>query len=220
MTLRLVLLIVMALVLPAFISAVSALGVISHGSSPMRAEVPMNHPEDRSWTPATKNATFVLGPGISFTDSVLQSMRLTRSAEQALEHAKNEARDSGVNYVGPEHLLLGLLRAEAGLAAQVLQDARITQDKVRKSLEFITGKQPGIPEVVHGMTPRTEMILNLSMQEAQRRQHSVISTGHLLLGIVREGESIGAGVLLAQGLNSLDQLVPSIEARLHGVQEP
>src|SRR6185295_1342113 len=111
--------------------------------------------------------------------------------------AQDEAQRFNHNYIGTEHLLLGLVREGEGVAARVLENMNVELPKVRTAVEFIIGRgdRPVVGEV--GLTPRAK----LAIDEARRLGHNYIGTEHLLLGLVREGEGIAAGVLESLGVN-------------------
>jgi hypothetical protein len=122
--------------------------------------------------------------------------RFTERARQVVVLAQEEARSLRHNYIGTEHLLLGLLREEDGLAALVLGSLDITAERVRGAVTRIVG--PG-EEVTSGQipfTPRAKKVLELALREAQRLGHNYIGTEHILLGVVRENEGVAARILL------------------------
>ncbi|MGH2602721.1 MAG: Clp protease N-terminal domain-containing protein, partial [Dehalococcoidia bacterium] len=108
------------------------------------------------------------------------------------------------NYIGQEHILLGLIRVEEGVAAKVLTDLGIGPDKVRSSVEFLVGRGNVVVEGDIGFTPRAKKALDLARDEALRFNHHYIGTEHILLGLLREGEGMAAGVLENLGV-SLEQ---------------
>ena len=126
--------------------------------------------------------------------------KFTDHARKALTLAQDEAQRFNHNYIGTEHLLLGLIREEDGTAARVLQNLRIDLVKVRTATEFIIGRgdTPVGGEV--GLTPRAKRVIELAIAEARAFGHRYIGTEHLLLGLLREGEGIGAGVLESLGV--------------------
>ena len=126
--------------------------------------------------------------------------KFTDHARRVLTLAQDEAQRFNHDYIGTEHLLLGLVREEDGTAARVLQNLRIDLAKVRTATEFIIGRgdTPVGGEV--GLTPRAKRVIELSITEARTLDHHYIGTEHLLLGLVREGEGIGAGVLESLGV--------------------
>jgi hypothetical protein len=129
----------------------------------------------------------------------------TDRARKVLTLAQDEAQRFNHNYIGTEHLLLGLIREGQGLAARVLVGMGIELAQIRTAVEFIIGRgdQPTVGEV--GLTPRAKRVLELAIDEARRLGHNYIGTEHLLLGLAREGEGIAAGVLQSLGLD-LDRI--------------
>ena len=113
--------------------------------------------------------------------------------------AQDEARDLRHPHIGTEHLLLGLLREEEGLAARVLASFGVTAEDVRAEVGRMVG--PG-NEVVTGMipfTPRAKKVLELSLREALAMKHGYIGTEHILLGLLREGEGVAVRILAERG---------------------
>jgi ATP-dependent Clp protease ATP-binding subunit ClpA len=127
--------------------------------------------------------------------------RFTEHARQVIVLAQEEARALGHNYIGTEHILLGLLREEKGVAAQVLDSLNITVDHVGAGLLQITerGKEPFASGAILPFTPWSEKVLELSEAEAFRLGHNYIGTEHILLGLVRENEGIASIILLKSG---------------------
>src|SRR5579859_1141432 len=127
--------------------------------------------------------------------------KFTDRARKVLTLAQDEAQRFNHNYIGTEHLLLGLVREGEGVAARVLENMNVELSKVRTAVEFIIGRgdQPVVGEV--GLTPRAKRVIELAIDEARRLGHNYIGTEHLLLGLVREGEGIAAGVLESLGVN-------------------
>jgi excisionase family DNA binding protein len=127
--------------------------------------------------------------------------KFTNRARHVLALAQEEAMRFRHNYIGTEHLLLGLVREGDGVAGKVLASLGVELDRVRSGVEFIIGRgdQPVSGEV--GLTPRAKRVIKLAVDEARRLGHHFIGTEHLLLGLVREGEGIAAGVLESLGLN-------------------
>ncbi len=125
----------------------------------------------------------------------------TERAHSVLHLAENEARRFEHNYIGSEHLLLGLVREGNGVAGRVLAKLGIELGKVRSAVEFIIGRGDHVESSQIGLTPRSKTILQLAVDEARRLNHHYVGTEHLLLGMVREGEGIAAGVLEALGVN-------------------
>jgi ATP-dependent Clp protease ATP-binding subunit ClpC len=126
--------------------------------------------------------------------------KFTDRARKVLTLAQDEAQRFNHNYIGTEHLLLGLVREGEGVAARVLENMNVELAKVRTAVEFIgRGDRPVVGEV--GLTPRAKRVIELAIDEARRLGHNYIGTEHLLLGLVREGEGIAAGVLESLGVN-------------------
>jgi ATP-dependent Clp protease ATP-binding subunit ClpC len=123
--------------------------------------------------------------------------RFTERARQVVVLAQDEARALKHNYIGTEHILLGLLREEEGLAARVLESLDVTVEEVRAQVARIIG--PGDEPIVSGQipfTPRAKKVLELSLREALSLKHNYIGTEHILLGLVRENEGVAARILL------------------------
>src|SRR4026209_2274153 len=127
--------------------------------------------------------------------------KFTDRARKVLALAQDEAQRFNHNYIGTEHLLLGLVREGEGVAARVLENMNGELAKVRTAVEFIIGRgdRPVVGEV--GLTPRAKRVIELAIDEARRLGHNYIGTEPLLLGLVREGEGIAAGVLESLGVN-------------------
>jgi ATP-dependent Clp protease ATP-binding subunit ClpC len=123
--------------------------------------------------------------------------RFTERARQVVVLAQDEARTLKHNYIGTEHILLGLLREQAGLAARVLDSLDITVEEVRSQVARIVGQ--GTDDVTPGQipfTPRAKKVLELALREALSLGHNYIGTEHILLGLVRENEGVAARILL------------------------
>ena len=121
--------------------------------------------------------------------------RFTERAQRALIYAQEEARALGHNYVGTEHLLLGLLKEGEGAAAQVLKELGLDIDTCRRQIEELTGKGDFNFTEGFGYTPRTKRVMELSFYEARNLGHNYVGTEHLLLALVREGEGVAARIL-------------------------
>src|SRR5215472_7670414 len=137
--------------------------------------------------------------------------RFTDQARQVVVQAQEEARTLGHNYIGTEHILLGLLGEPGGLAAQALSSLEISRDAAREQIVEIVGEGAGQPSGHIPFTPRTKKVLELSLREAQRLGDDHIGTEHILLGLVREGEGVGAQILERQGA-SLDRVQAQVLA--------
>ncbi len=127
--------------------------------------------------------------------------KYTERAKQVLMLAREEANRFNHNYIGTEHLLLGLVREGEGIAAKVLYDMGVDITKVRSAVEFIIGRGERVNVGEISLTPRAKKVIELAVEEARRLGHSYIGTEHLLLGLVREGEGIAAGVLESLGVS-------------------
>jgi len=125
----------------------------------------------------------------------------TKRARHVMTLAQEEARHFQHNYIGTEHLLLGLLREGEGVAAHVLSNLGIEVEQVRHAVEAIIGRGERIVDGELGLTPRTKKVIELALDEARRLTHHFIGTEHLLLGLIREGDGIAAGVLENFGLH-------------------
>lgn len=127
--------------------------------------------------------------------------KFTERAKKVLVYAQDEATRFNHNYIGTEHLLLGLLREGDGIAAKVLANLGVELNKVRSAVEFIIGRGERMVVGDINLTPRAKRVIELAVEEARRLGHNYIGTEHLLLGLVREGEGIAAGVLESLGVN-------------------
>ena len=127
--------------------------------------------------------------------------KFTERARKVLTLAQEEAQRFNHNYIGTEHLLLGLVREGDGVAARVLSNMGVQLPKVRSAVEFIIGRGETMVMGEIGLTPRAKKVIELAVDEARRLNHHYIGTEHLLLGLVREGEGIAAGVLESLGVN-------------------
>ena len=135
--------------------------------------------------------------------------RFTDQARGAVVLAQEEARTLNHDYIGTEHLLLGLLCESDGVAARTLQSQGISLEAVRQQVEEIIGRgqQPSPGHMP--FTPRAKTVLELSLREAAERSHQYVGTEHILLGLIQEGEGVAAKVLVKVGadLNRMRQQV-------------
>ncbi|MEK7813902.1 MAG: ATP-dependent Clp protease ATP-binding subunit [Candidatus Desantisbacteria bacterium] len=128
--------------------------------------------------------------------------RFTERARRVLGLAQEEAKRLGHDYVGTEHMLLGLVREGEGVAAEVISNLGISLESIRIEVEKVAPK--GSEMLTYGdvpFTPHAKKVLELSVEEARRLGHNYIGTEHLLLGLIREGEGIGSKVLINLGIN-------------------
>lgn len=130
------------------------------------------------------------------SDLISRFDRFTKRTRHVLTLAQEEARHLQHNAIGTEHLLLGLVREEGGVASEVLRNLGIEADQVRRAIEAITGRGEQIVPGEFGLTPRAKKAIELAVDEARRLTHQFIGTEHLLLGLLREGDGIAARVLV------------------------
>src|SRR5437764_11503972 len=122
--------------------------------------------------------------------------RFTERARQVIVLAQDETRTLKHNYIGTEHILLGLLREEEGLAARVLDTLDITVEEVRAQVARIVGQGDEVTSGQIPFTPRAKKVLELALREALSLGHNYIGTEHILLGLVRANEGVAARILL------------------------
>ncbi|MBQ9279521.1 MAG: ATP-dependent Clp protease ATP-binding subunit [Clostridia bacterium] len=127
--------------------------------------------------------------------------KFTNRAEKAIALAQEAAAELGHNYVGTEHLLCGLLREGSGLAYRVLTDQGITDEKVMNLIEELIGRNDSLTEMPTGFTPRTKRVFEISFMEAKKINNNYIGTEHLLLGIMKEGDSVASRIILELGVD-------------------
>jgi ATP-dependent Clp protease ATP-binding subunit ClpC len=125
--------------------------------------------------------------------------RFTDRARNVVVLAQQEARLLKHNYIGTEHILLGLVRESDGLAAKALEALGIGLDAVREQVEEIIGRGQKSPSGHIPFTPRAKKVLELSLREALQFGHNYIGTEHILLGLIREGDGVAAQVLVKLG---------------------
>jgi ATP-dependent Clp protease ATP-binding subunit ClpC len=127
--------------------------------------------------------------------------KFSERARRVLSLAQEEAQRFNHNYIGTEHILLGLVRETEGVAARVLSNLNVEHVKVRSAVEFIIGRgeRPTPGEI--GLTPRAKKVIELAVDEARRLNHHYIGTEHLFIGLMREGEGVAAGVLESLGVS-------------------
>src|SRR6202167_5957712 len=122
--------------------------------------------------------------------------RFTERARQVVVLAQEEARTLKHNYIGTEHILLGLLREEEGLAARVLESLDITVERVRGQVVRIVGSGEEVTSGQIPFTPRAKKVLERALREALSLGHNHIGTEHILLGLVRDDEGVAVRILL------------------------
>lgn len=127
--------------------------------------------------------------------------KFSERARRVLTLAQEEAQRFNHQYIGTEHILLGLVREGEGVASKVLNNLGVDLGKVRAAVEFIIGRgEKGTTSEI-GLTPRAKRVIELAVDEARRLNHTYIGTEHLLLGLLREGEGVAAGVLESLGVS-------------------
>jgi ATP-dependent Clp protease ATP-binding subunit ClpA len=145
--------------------------------------------------------------------------RFTEPSRQVVVLAQDEARRLKHNYIGTEHILLGLLREEEGLAARVLESLGITPEEMRARVARIVGEGDEVASGQIPFTPRAKKVLELSLREALSLGHNYIGTEHILLGLVRENEGVAARILLefdADAEKVRNEIIRTLAAEGHG----
>ena len=127
--------------------------------------------------------------------------KFSERARRVLSLAQEEAQRFNHNYIGTEHILLGLVRETEGVAARVLSGLGVDLSKIRSAVEFIIGRGEKPTQGEIGLTPRAKKVVELAVDEARRMNHTYIGTEHLLIGLLREGEGVAAGVLESLGVS-------------------
>ena len=128
--------------------------------------------------------------------------KFTARAEKALEYAQDIAMELGHNYIGTEHLLYGLIEEGTGVASKVLQNQNLTAEKVKESIEEIVGVGEQIEDVNEiSFTPRSKRVIENAFLEARRLGTEYIGTEHLLIGIMKEGDSVATRIMLEEDVN-------------------
>jgi ATP-dependent Clp protease ATP-binding subunit ClpC len=148
--------------------------------------------------------------------------RFTDRARRVVVLAQEEARMLNHNYIGTEHILLGLIHEGEGVAAKALESLGISLEGVRGQVEEIIGQGQQAPSGHIPFTPRAKKVLELSLREALQLGHNYIGTEHILLGLIREGEGVAAQVLskLGADLNRVRQQVIQLLSGYQGKAEP
>ena len=127
--------------------------------------------------------------------------KFTSRAQKALEMADEIAVELGHNYVGTEHILYGLAKEGSGVASKVLEEQNITADDILVKIEELIGREENQEQGTLGFTPRTKRVIENSFREAKRLGSDYIGTEHLLIGLLREGDSVAVRILLDLDLN-------------------
>jgi ATP-dependent Clp protease ATP-binding subunit ClpC len=145
--------------------------------------------------------------------------RFTDRARRVVVLAQEEARLLNHNYIGTEHILLGLIHEGEGVAAKALESLGISLEAVRNQVEEIIGQGGSSPSGHIPFTPRAKKVLELSLREALQLGHNYIGTEHILLGLIREGEGVAAQVLVKLGAD-LSRVRQQVIQLLSGYQGP
>lgn len=127
--------------------------------------------------------------------------KFTNSAQNVLKIANELASDLGHHYIGTEHILYGLTKEDSGIASKVLEKQNVTEDNVLEEIEGIIGSEETSIDVTAGFTPRTKRVIENAYREARRLGTEYIGTEHLLVGIMREADSIAVRIMLDLGVN-------------------
>ncbi len=143
--------------------------------------------------------------------------RFTDRARRVVVLAQEEARMLGHNYIGTEHILLGLIHEGEGVAAKALESLGISLEAVRQQVQESIGRGQQAPSGHIPFTPRAKTVLELTSREARQLGHHYIGTEHILLGLIREGEGVAAQVLVKLGAD-LNRVRQQVIQLLHGYQ--
>src|SRR6056297_3545446 len=131
--------------------------------------------------------------------------KFTERARRVIAMAESEAKKLNQNYVGTEHILLGLVKEKKGIAGKVLSDkANLQENQIINVIKNIIGQGKNKVEGTVGLTPRSKKVLNLSMEQARKLDHNYIGTEHILLGLITEGEGVAVRILQELGVNLED----------------
>ena len=131
--------------------------------------------------------------------------KFSERARRVLSLAQEEAQELNHNYIGTEHVLLGLAREPEGVGTRVLVSLGVDLSKIRSAVTFIIGRGQKQPSSDVGLTPRAKKVIELAVDEAREMSHHYIGTEHLLIGLLREGDGVAAGVLESLGV-TLDKV--------------
>jgi Clp amino terminal domain, pathogenicity island component len=161
---------------------------------------------DRTGSPSATRMGRLLARRAAAREQKEETMfeRFTDRAREAVKLATEEARLLDHSRIGTEHILLGLLRVESGVAARVLEAKGIGADRIRADVLRIVPRGKGAPSGHIPFSPRAKKVLELSLREALRLRHNYIGSEHILLGLLREGEGVAAKVLAEAGLDFND----------------
>ena len=127
--------------------------------------------------------------------------KFTKRAERAIEIANEIAIDFGHNYIGTEHLLYGLVKEGSGVASKVLENQGLTPEKIEEQIEILVGREENQEENIIGFTPRTKRVIESAFRQARNLGSDFIGTEHILIGIMREGDSVATRIMLDLNVN-------------------
>ncbi|MFO8101025.1 MAG: Clp protease N-terminal domain-containing protein, partial [Dehalococcoidia bacterium] len=127
--------------------------------------------------------------------------KFTERARKVLALAQEEAQRFNHSYISTEHILLGIVSEGTGVGTQVLANLGVDMEKVKTAVEFVIGRGESRSQGEVGLTPRAKKVIELAVDEARHLNHNYIGTEHLLLGLLREGEGVAAGVLESLGVS-------------------
>jgi ATP-dependent Clp protease ATP-binding subunit ClpC len=143
--------------------------------------------------------------------------RLTDRARRVVVRAQEEARTLNHNYIGTEHILLGLIHEGKGTGTRALESLGISQDTVRQQVQEIIGQGQHAPSGHIPFTPPSKKVLELALSESKALGHHHIGTEHILLGLIREGDGVAAQVLVKLGAD-LNRVRQQVIELLHDYQ--
>ena len=126
--------------------------------------------------------------------------KFTKSRENVLKIANDLAEDMGHSYIGTEHILYGLIAEGSGVASKVLENQNVTAEDILEKIDSLIGGTDLIKNAVLGFTPRTKKILENAFMEAKKLGSDYIGTEHILIGIMKEGDSIAVRIMLDLGI--------------------
>jgi ATP-dependent Clp protease ATP-binding subunit ClpC len=143
--------------------------------------------------------------------------RFTDRARRAVVLAQEESRSFNHNYIGTEHLLLGLIHEGEGIAAKTLEALHVDLETVRGELDRRIGRGASQPKGHIPFTPRAKKVLELSLREALQYGHNYIGTEHVLLGLLREGQGVAAQILMTRVDGGLERVRDEVLRQLEGL---
>src|SRR4030067_1200354 len=144
--------------------------------------------------------------------------RFTERARKVVVKAQDEARFLKQNYIGTEHILLGLINEKEGMAARVFYELNVSFDNIRSAVREVVNEGTSESYEHIPFTPRAKKVLELSLREALQMGHNYIGTEHILLGLLKEGEGVAARVLNSMGV-TLDNVKEKVKELLNRSEE-